>query len=74
MGTGAITIPGCPQEYIGRELTEAIGGLDLCEHGALPVTGGIEDQSAWAMRVWQLLKSEDAQVTREKLEDGRRRH
>lgn len=55
-------IEGCPKRYIGREITEAVNVASLCGNGTLPIAGGLMDQSAWFVSMWQTLESDTAKI------------
>ena len=67
-GRGFISLNECPREFVGQELTEAINIASLCVNGVLPVSGGVMDQSAWFISVWQQLQSEQAKIDAEEAE------
>lgn len=67
-GCGFISLYECPREFVGQELTEAINIASLCGNGVLPVSGGLMDQSAWFLSVWQQLQSEQAKIDAEEAE------
>lgn len=64
-GEGMIEIGGCPRTFIGRQLTKAINIASLCGNGVLPVHGGLMDQSAWFVSLWQALQAEQSQIDAE---------
>lgn len=70
-GHGTIEIKECPRRFVGHELTEAINVASLCGNGTLPVAGGLMDQSAWFVSLWQQLQSEQAEIDAELAEKYR---
>ncbi len=67
-GEGWFELDECPREYVGTELTEAINIATMCEGGTLPVSGGLLDQSAWFLSVWQELRNEEVRIENERAE------
>lgn len=60
--TGYFNLTECPQRYVGGELTEAINMAGMCGGGLWPVAGGLLDQSAWFVDLWQQLQSEQNKI------------
>lgn len=46
-GAGTIPINDCPREYVGWEISDAVGYAIHAEKGAWPVAGGLLDQAWW---------------------------
>lgn len=69
---GYFEVRKCPSEYIGRELIDDIELIDSCGDHALPVAGGLLDQSAWFVSLRQSIKREEANIERER--EKRRKH
>lgn len=72
-GQGSIEIDECPRKYIGAEITEAVNVASLCGNGILPVAGGLMDQSAWFVNVWNQLQHDQNEIESdlaEKLHSG----
>ena len=67
-GTGRFSLRDCPREFVGQEITKAINIASLCGNGILPVNGGLMDQSAWFLSVWQQLQSEQSKIDAEEAE------
>ena len=63
---GMFHVRECPKEYVG-DLAAAINLVSLAEH-ALPVAGGLLDQSAWFVSLWQTLDSEMAKISNERMD------
>lgn len=61
-GEGTIEIDQCPRKYIGVEITEAVNVASLCGNGILPVSGGLLDQSAWFVNLWNQLQHDQNQI------------
>ena len=59
---GAVLIDKCPREIIGNEFTDASNMAAICGKGDWPAVGGLLDQSAWFMNLYQLLESETNRV------------
>ena len=70
-GSGMIDIRECPRRFVGNEITEAINVAGLCGNGILPVAGGIMDQSAWFVALWQQLQSDQSEIDAEEMEKMR---
>jgi hypothetical protein len=49
-------------------MSEAINIAGMCGDGTLPTTGGLMDQSAWFVSLWQQLRSEEARIDSERSE------
>lgn len=49
-------------------MTEAANVAGSCRDGVLPVAGGLVDQSAWFIDVWQAMRSEHNRLEQEELE------
>lgn len=71
-GIGSIDLPGCPRDYVGCELTDAINLASFAGKGAMPVSGGLLDQSAWFVDLWQTLESDQNRIDTEKAQDRKR--
>lgn len=69
-GRGSVQLNGCLRDYVGGELSEAINVLGMCDNGSLPEAGGLMDQSAWMISVWQQLRSDDAKLDAERWNNG----
>lgn len=68
-GNGSSLLSECPRKFVGQEMTEAINIAGLCGNGTLPVAGGLLNQSAWFLSLWQSLKSEVARIENERAEN-----
>ena len=67
-GEGMIAISECPKTSVGHAITEAVNVAGLCGGGILPIHGGLLDQSAWFVDLWQTLKGEEARIDAQKAE------
>lgn len=65
-GNGFSMLDKCPRAFVGQSITEAINVAGLCGGGTLPVSGGLMDQSAWFLSLWQTLQSEEAMIDMER--------
>ena len=70
-GFGYFTLDKPPIDFVGWELMDAIRIIGLCGDGVLPIAGGLLDQSAWFVDVWQLLRSDEAKFQAEAMKHGR---
>jgi len=60
-GRGRIEIVGCPYDEI-RGMLGLIDMFDLFDHGAMPIAGGVLNQSAWFINARNHWKRENARV------------
>jgi len=49
-------------------MTDAINVAAMCDKGMLPVAGGIADQSAWFLSLWQQLTNDQNKIDAERIE------
>lgn len=63
-----LQINECPRKYVGADVTEAVNVASLCSIGVLPSAGGLMDQSAWFVNLWQQLQSEQSAIEAEQAE------
>jgi len=62
---GFFVLDKCPREYIGYEFGKAVNFCSLAEKGFLPCSGGLLDQSAWWVDLFQKLTIETEAIQRE---------
>lgn len=65
-GNGWFEMDQCPRRFVGQEITEAINTASMCGNGTLPIAGGLMDQSAWFLSVWQELRNEETRIDNER--------
>lgn len=70
-GFGYVEVDGCPRKYV-RELNAVINLAAMADKGTLPIAGGILDQSAWFVDMWQLLGSEQNRIDSDRIDRARR--
>lgn len=63
---------GCPRAFVGHEVSELANLASACDHGVMPVVGGLLDQSCWFVDAWQTLQSEQHRIEREEIERMKR--
>jgi hypothetical protein len=56
----------CPRRWIDQRIVEACNLAGIASKGLLPVSGGVLDQSAWFVSVWQMLESEQNRIDQER--------
>jgi hypothetical protein len=49
-------------------MIEAVNIAGSCSNGYMPVAGGLMDQSAWFISLWQTLNSDQAKIQSEQME------
>lgn len=62
----------CPRTYLGNDFVQAVNLAGMCGDGILPVSGGLLEQSAWFIDLWQTLKSEQSAIETEQIEKAGR--
>jgi len=63
--TGYVEITDCPKRCIDAGLLRAIRMADLMKQGLPPVAGGVLDQSAWFVSVYEAFRAEEAKAEAE---------
>lgn len=58
----------CPRQFVGYKVTEAVNIAALCGKGTFPEAGGLLDQSAWFISLYQSLTAEQNKIEREQQE------
>ena len=71
--TGQVEIPGCPNQYVGPQLTQAITFATHASNGLLPVSGGLLDQAAWFIDMWTTLENDQNRIQADAMEQAARR-
>lgn len=62
----------CPRELIGAGFINAVNLASISGSGDWPALGGLMDQAAWFLNLYQRLKSETGRIDREKIEKAKR--
>ena len=60
----------CPHRFVG-DLARFINLAGMCGDNCLPVAGGLLDQSAWFLSLYQRLNSEQNRIESEKIKHGK---
>lgn len=68
---GYFQLDGCPRQYLGTEFIEAVN-LAVTPGGALPVAGGLLDQSHWFLQLKRTIDGECSRIESDRAErDGK---
>lgn len=67
-----VQIDACPRAYVGHDITDAVNMAGMCRNGIMPIPGGLLDQSAWFVDLWQRMDSERAKIDAERIERMKR--
>ena len=51
-GEGTIVIDRCPREFVGWDMSDAVGYAIHADKGQWPVAGGLLDQSWWFLELY----------------------
>lgn len=65
---GDFEVSQCPREFLGLDMIESINIAGSCSNGYMPVEGGLMDQSAWFISLWQALNSDQAKIQQEQID------
>lgn len=66
---GYFEIVGCPKEYLGGDFIEAVN-LATMSSVALPVAGGLMDQTPWFLQLVRTIDSECSRIEHEQINNG----
>lgn len=53
---------GCYKRFVGAEMIQAVNLAKICGGGDWPVPGGLFNQSAWFINVYQTLMADEARI------------
>lgn len=67
---GHIQITQCGKRYVDAALVKAINFSEHIDKGLLPISGGLLDQSAWFLSVWQALSQDKALIEAKRIKEG----
>lgn len=68
---GYFTLTQCAKRYVDGAIVKAINFAEYTDKGLLPISGGLLDQSAWFLSVWQALSQDKAMIEAKRIKERR---
>ena len=63
---GTFDLVECPRQYVGHRISSAANLARFAGQGILPEPGGLLDQDAWTISVWNHLESDTQRIEEER--------